>query len=348
MLQEWWFSPKFTSIFDSATSHLFDRIVERRPAATHAIGKMRDDGMCCLVNKKGKLELIQSTNVLTGPQRIAQLVHCREKGTKRDVFLANSHLSFPGDVDPMVNDERQKREADIILGALSKVRNEWGCKTSSSNQSNNNNDVLQVICGDFNSNSQGLAATYVESPPHNYVNCASATAQQMLSDIGGPVNIGVTHCNHLGERVSVDHIFIRLAKTNDSNENNKNEGNKISSLSPSASLHEVVGFDQSNNNSGNIPIPGQPIKNKDRCAALALGYLDTKGTRIVNVKRHNIVIEGKTVLSDHRPVTARIVWPVINSGSESSDWNETFAKSDLYINATIPLDPLEPAWGIIQ
>ena len=60
----------------------------------------------------------------------------------------------------------------------------------------------------------------------------------------------------------------------------------------------------------------------------------------MNVKRDDILIEGKTVLSDHRPVTAEILWPRVIA-------NETF-DSDLYINVTMPLDPLEPAWGIVE
>ncbi|KAL7516690.1 hypothetical protein ACHAWX_001679 [Stephanocyclus meneghinianus] len=299
MLQEWWFDESFTNIFDDATGHLFHRIAERRPSAQR--GQMRDDGLCCLVKKDGKLDLIRSEHVLTGPQRISQLVHCREKalhGIGRDVFFANSHLSFPGHADPLVNNERHANEARIILEALSRA-------ATASQESNNDSDTLQVICGDFNSNSCGLAASLLESPPYNFVNCASATAQQMLSNIGGPVNIGVTHCNHLGQKVSVDHIFLRL-----------NDGRRNA-------------------------VPFQSLK-MDRCAALAMGYLDTKGSRILNVQSDHIIIEGRQVLSDHRPVTATIAWPRMNTMS-----NETL-ESDLYINATLPLDPLEPAWGIVQ
>ncbi|KAL3797728.1 hypothetical protein HJC23_000273 [Cyclotella cryptica] len=298
MLQEWWFDDSFTAIFDDATGHLFHRIAERRPSAQR--GKMRDDGLCCLVKKDGKLDLIRSDKVLTGPQRISQLVYCKEKvvhgSIGRGVYFANSHLSFPGDIDPVVNDERHANEARIIVEALSRV---------GSHKSNKDSESLQIICGDFNSNSCGLAASLLESPPYNFVNCASATAQQMLSNVGGPVNIGVTHCNHLGEKVSVDHIFLRL-----------NQGRRSA-----------------------VPCVSSKM---DRCAALAMGYLDTKGSRILHVQSDHIMIEGRQVLSDHRPVTATIEWPRMNTMS-----NETF-QSDLYINTTMPLDPLEPAWGIVQ
>ena len=266
---------------------------------------MRDDGMCGLVRKKGNLELVKSEKVLTGPQRICQIVQCRERcpeGEGRNVFIANTHLSFPGHEDADVNDQRQANEAGIILDALSKASTEWD-KSSTYH----NTESLDVVCGDFNSNSCGLAATLVESPPHNFVNCASATAEQMLTNIGGQVNIGVTHCNHLGERVSVDHIFLRLAK-----------GTK---RSHGAGCRVNVG---------------------ERSAALALGFLDTKGTRILNVRRGNIHLEGSTVLSDHRPVTAKIAWPRL------TEPRKEILSSDMYVNVTRPLDPLEPAWGIVE
>lgn len=289
MLQEWWFDDAFTSIFEEATGNLFDRITARRPAIID--GQVRDDGLCCLIRKNGKLELMQSYQVSTGPTRISQLVHCRERcidgSVGRTVYLANSHLSFPSDENPFVNDERQANEIKVILEALSTAA------------SQHQNESLQIICGDFNSNSHGLAASLCES--NNYVNCASATAQQMLSNIGGPINLGVTHYNHLGEHVSVDHIFLRLNKP-------QAKSAKRTSMQPK------------------------------RCTALAMGYLDTKGSRIMKVHKEDLIIEGKLVLSDHRPVTVTIDWPrILNVNGSSS----------LYGNVTMPLDPLEPAWGIV-
>lgn len=125
----------------------------------------------------------------------------------------------------------------------------------------------------------------------------------MLTSIGGQVNVGVTHCDHLGKRVSVDHIFLRLAK-NKLKQNTKQK--------------------------------------KGKCAALALGYLDTKGTRIVCVRCDDIELEGSAVLSDHRPVTAKIAWP------RTMDQVKEVLSSNIYLNVTRPLDPLEPAWGIVD
>lgn len=60
------------------------------------------------------------------------------------------------------------------------------------------------------------------------------------------------------------------------------------------------------------------------------------------MKEDHIIIERRQELSDHRPVAATIARP-----NMKTMLYEPF-ESDLYINATIPLDPLEPAWGIVQ
>lgn len=122
----------------------------------------------------------------------------------------------------------------------------------------------------------------------------------------------------MGNKVSVDHIFLRLVKMNGG-------GDRRGCVSEITNNYCPTDYNSINH----------------RCAALALGYLDTKGTRILNVHRDDILIEGRTVLSDHRPVTATIAWPRIDSLKETSD-------SDLYVNVTMPLDPLEPAWGIVN
>lgn len=297
LLQEWWFDDEFSAIFDTTLGDNFERIAERRGVKEEEdCPPRRDDGMCCLILRKGRLELVKSTSVLTGPQRIAQIVHCRERikktnieasTTPRDVFLANAHLSYPGHPDPIVNDKRQESEVSIILSAL--------CKAGISWSANPNNDRLEAICGDFNSDSTGLASLLVES--RGYANCASAYAEQNLhSGVGGMMNVGITHKDHLGRSVSVDHIFVRSAR---------GEG--------------VAGPENSRRKDGSS------------FYALALGFLDTKGTRVLNVDRGNINLEGHAVLSDHRPVTAKIAWPSPPSQEESAkvgitSWEDMFAE----------------------
>jgi len=349
LLQEWWFRDEFVDLFDSLTSHLFHRVSEQRPSgimatttpltvASDKVTKMnnqsllrmpqqlslppplmREDGMAVLVKKNGNLELVESTKVLTGPSRIGQLVHCRDRNTKRDILIGNSHLSFPGHPDPSINDRRQAHEMQLVSKALANFK---------STEANNNR--LELIGGDFNSNSRGLAAKRLES--RNFVNCASASAEQALSSWGGQINLGVTHRTHRGEDVSVDHIFVRVPGEQASSA-------KSSSLSPSSK--------------SSSPVVGS--------SALQLGYLDMQGTRVVDCHRGELQLDGNSVISDHRPVTATLVCPPssrrqrgnggfgflgVNEGRDDKkgETGGVFFKDTPDMRGLVhqPLDPLEP------
>ena len=202
LLQEWWTRPEFEDLFDSLTRHLFHRVSERRPGTARG-GMEREDGMAVLVKRTGKLRLCKSFRVKTGPQRIAQIVTCREKeGDNRHVIIGNSHLSFPGGPCSIANARRQAYEAHLIARAIAREG-----RYLSSPSEHHSRSHLQLIAGDFNSNSCALAAQSLEQK-HGYVNCMSASALQTLSaSIGGRTELGVTHLNHLGQQVSVDHIM---------------------------------------------------------------------------------------------------------------------------------------------
>lgn len=200
LLQEWWTRPEFEDLFDSYTRHLFHRVSERRPGTARR-GMEREDGMAVLVKRTGNLKLCSSFKVKTGSQRIAQIVTCREKeGDKRHVIIGNSHLSFPGGPCSIANARRQAYEAHLVARAVARE----GRYLSSLAECHSH---LQLIAGDFNSNSCALAAQSLEQK-HGFVNCMSASALQTLStSIGGRTELGVTHLNHLGQQVCVDHIM---------------------------------------------------------------------------------------------------------------------------------------------
>jgi endonuclease/exonuclease/phosphatase family metal-dependent hydrolase len=299
LLQEWWFDEKFTEVFDGILGGQFDRVAERRPGSinnsvytylqqSHDLNIIRDDGMACLVNKKGKLKLVSSSKVLTGPERIAQIIHCKERddtSSGRDV--ANTHLSFPKDEDQNKNDRRQAYEINLIQRALSKMSR------------SRDNEALELICGDFNSEPNGLASTQLEL--RDFVNCASIKGEQL----------GVTHYAHTGQEMSADHIFVRQAR-----------------LDQCEKQGDEVTFDRSVLTSRRKSVS---IGYQD---PLSLGCIDTRGTQVINIRREDIRIKGRGVLSDHTPVTATLRWPKFRSVGELSDPFVNFS------NSTMPLDPL--------
>lgn len=315
LLQEWWFDDKFADLFDSHLQDQFYRVAERRPGPRensmykylqqdHDHDIIRDDGMCCLVSKHGKLDLVSSSKVLTGPERIAQIVHCKERdndgGAVRDIFIANTHLSFPKDADQVKNDRRQAYEINLIQRALSKI----------SSSTSSNTELLEVICGDFNSEPNGLASAQLES--RDFVNCASAKGEQT----------GVTHVAHTGQEMSVDRIFLRLPRSE-----------QVKLLERTANLDLVEPSSETDTNSENTS-RRRTLLSFGYQDPLSLGCIDTAGTQIINIKSADIKIKGRGVLSDHKPVTATLRWPKFRAVGKLSEPYVNFS------NSTMPLDPL--------
>ena len=303
LLQEWWNRPEFCDIFDAYTSHIFERVSEQRPGLVRG-GIKREDGMAVLIKRTGRLELINSSRICTGPQRIAQIVHCREKyGDKRNVIIGNTHLSFPGGPCQIQNERKQAYEALLVARAVAREGRRLQEVCSMDTDSGRIEDKttiftqcarshLELIAGDFNSNSCGLAATSLERHPYRYVNSMSASAQQALTaSTGGRLNLGVTHRNHLGETVSVDHVLARLVY--------HKEG-------------ASMGFGCSE-------------------ALLRLGYFDSVGTRLLGCQKRRISLEGDSILSDHRPVTALFEWPSTTRRANKT----TFAPEKGFNNSTL-------------
>lgn len=306
LLQEWWNRPEFEDVFDGYTGHIFERVSEQRPGLVRG-GMKREDGMAVLIKRTGRLDLVKSSRICTGPQRIAQIIQCREKrGDKRNVIIGNAHLSFPGGPCSIKDERKQAYEVHKVARAVAREgRRLQDLCPPTLEGSGSNRDVLtecaagshlQLIAGDFNSNSCSLAATSLERPPYRFVNCMSASAQQSLAaSIGGRVNLGVTHRNHLGETVSVDHILARLVH------------------------HDDVSRGSSE-------------------ALLRMGYFDGIGTRLLGCRKRKICLEGESILSDHRPVTASFEWP---SGTRKKGFGRNEISS-LGSNSTLHF--LEAPW----
>jgi len=322
LLQEWWFHEPFERVFDQRLGDMYTRVAERRPSHDYLLHDknvkyIREDGLAILVKKAncegskankpdryqmntniikgGKLELCSSRSISTGPGRIGQIVTCRGIDCGREVRIANVHLSFPSSEDSNANAIKQREELRTVVEELSKVDNLAF--------ENCNSHRLEIIGGDFNSDSKSLPSKLLEDSPYHFVSCASAISERCYSNgcnDGCSVNLGVTHKTHLGQHVSVDHLFVRTLDAND----------KIDRDSKDTKQDSQNDY--------------HPIR--------SLGYLDSHGTTILDCQSGTISLDGSStsvdnntnnmnkyqkpiskngqnLISDHKPVTARIDWP---------------------------------------
>jgi len=272
LLQEFWFHDDFIDLFDSITSDIFHRCAERRPGVGYN-NEARQDGLAILINTSKSrfcMDSVESLCVETAPGRIAQIVHLKEKKGGRKVKVTNVHLSFPSSDNAVENEVRQRNE---LLKAILYNDPFSSCDTR-----------LEVIGGDFNSDSRAAAAKSLESLPENsFVNCASASARLAQTNGFGRIDLGVTHRTHRGEDVSVDHIFARVVEDDDT-------------ISPLLKKNELRST--------------KKAQQQQCVSALQLGYLDSHGTRILDCTRGDLKLGGECIVSDHRPVTATLEWPV--------------------------------------
>ena len=238
---------------------MLDRASEHRPG--HVIRKdgtvMKDrpgeDGVAVLVNKKRslRLKIVHSNQILTGPQRIVQLVTCQDE-FNRCINIVDTRLSFPSHSRLVINEEKQLHEIMKITQAL----------TNADTYEQHQQPRLEIIGDDFNSDSQSLAARCLKSNPCNFVNCASAE-QSLTSGLGRRSNLVVTHRSHRVEDVSVDHVFTRLVCNNEDEADEKSLSNKASALSKSSSSLNGV-------------------ESVSSTAHLKLGHLNDKDTRTMD------------------------------------------------------------------
>lgn len=215
LLQEWWTRPEYEQLISNYTSHLFGRVAHVRPGLVNG-GQKREDGLAVLINKNSRFQLVSARQITTVRGRIAQIIHCREVNAGRSIILGNVHLSFPS------SPQCERQQAYEVLLVARAVAREGRHHAFYGDDGSH----LQVIAGDFNSHSQQLASRLLEK--RSFCNCMGAKALQSRAYGGGQVDLGVTHRTHLGEDVSVDHVFCKVVQKNNHRKKAKVTGGLLS------------------------------------------------------------------------------------------------------------------------
>ena len=124
--------------------------------------------MAVLIKKEGTWNLLNRAT-LTDPTDCATCA-VSTQGRRRPVSIANVHLSFPSQPDSVINDRRQACEVQKVARALSLTQD--NIQTSLR---------LQVLGGDFNSNSRVVRRTICGSPTQFCQLCISHSRTSTLS-----------------------------------------------------------------------------------------------------------------------------------------------------------------------
>lgn len=191
-LQEFWFNPDCIEMFRDAFGTAYTFSLARRPG--------KEDGLATLVRKHstriGSPHLVKEFSLLPKSDRVALLVaiKCMPPSEKdataagapaRELVVVNTHLTFPhGKLLERLR-LKQARAISRIVQHYAAAECGSGC------------DI--VVLGDFNGEPSGRVCSHMRHA--GYTSC--------LAKVWGAKAAPVTHRNHLGDSVFVDHVFLR-------------------------------------------------------------------------------------------------------------------------------------------
>jgi endonuclease/exonuclease/phosphatase family metal-dependent hydrolase len=227
-LQEFWHA-------DAATAELYATRLRRAGYTFHVTPRTgnRPDGLLTAV-RDDAFEVVETRDILFNDcgDRVATLVHLRPRvaafrapadgsASFGDVLLVNTHLLFPHNSNSTLI---RLRESFKILEYLHEYQ-EYHRGALASRTSAPTRRLPVVMCGDFNGTSRGAVARFLSS--QGFVSAFEAsrpgaaaaddapiepeaqTAEATKDENRNAARDGwISHLNHHGECVGVDHVFV--------------------------------------------------------------------------------------------------------------------------------------------
>ena len=194
-LQEFWHaSPETKSLYEGRMADAgYQTFVTPRTGG-------RPDGLLTAVRLED-FDVVEHRNVLFNDcgDRVASLLHLRPRGADLgDVLVVNTHLLFPHNANSTLI---RLRECFKILEYLHEYQE---LAASAVAQVGGKARRLPVImCGDFNGSIRGAVSRFLQS--QGFV---SALEERRACDCDGISSNWVSHMNHHGEAVGVDHVWL--------------------------------------------------------------------------------------------------------------------------------------------
>lgn len=241
-LQEFWLDSNNLSMFSNEFKRFnYEEIYYQRTGD-------RKDSLALLINKdKFTIKAIQKLQLCNARDRVALIVLLKDKLSNKEFVLVNTHLSFPHDDIESLSQLNQMNiitnTLKIFINNYYNKDNEKGNIDNSNEKSKtptSHNDIPIILCGDFNVDIDSLLCnnlrkvgffsvfdiqepskntSYYSSHHNNGTNkLHSKTSSTQISPFNPIKKLNpklrdsnfkyVSHINHMGEEVGVDHIFL--------------------------------------------------------------------------------------------------------------------------------------------
>jgi protein angel len=185
-LQEFWLEDDYVEMFRTLLGALGYslHILRRHPTRKEDAVAFLCRTSALQVKSYAHITLCEVTN------RVALLMWLVHNESKRNIIVANTHLSFP---HTPLDAEGQIEQIDILLHAMNTFANvKSDCP-----------DSTRIIMGDFNVETDSQVCHHLTQS--GYISCLDANPPQGLSSLRS----FVTHRTHRNEDVGVDHIFFK-------------------------------------------------------------------------------------------------------------------------------------------
>lgn len=184
--QEFWFDSEYQELFK-------ERLGQKYSFHTFQRTGLKADGIAVLL-RRDRLEALASAGTALGTvgNRVALLLHVQKKGggkRNQPLILVNTHLTFPH--NPFDRQAQRDQVEALTTSTETFIRLE-GLPSS----------TPRMLVGDFNVGESDPACDHLRA----------AGYRSAFSSLHSKDRRIVTHRNHLGEEVMVDHVWIRGGK----------------------------------------------------------------------------------------------------------------------------------------
>lgn len=189
-LQEYWLNEEYSKMFKRLATRLGFSVYSLRRHPTR-----KEDAVAIMV-QTSVLQVKGYDNVFLCAEsdRVALLVHLVHRETKKNIIVANTHLSFPHtDYDR----KKQMRQMEHLLSAMERFSTDK-CRCP---------DASKIVMGDFNVECHSGVCDLLRE--QGYLSCMETSPANITVGDDKVSSKFVSHRTHRHEDLGVDHIFFK-------------------------------------------------------------------------------------------------------------------------------------------
>jgi len=189
-LQEFWLNEDYHQQFKRLVSRLGFSLYTLRRHATR-----KEDAVAIMVQTSElRVKSYENVFLCSASDRVALVMWLEHKETKKNVIVANTHLSFPHTAKDVVNQKIQMEQLLLAMDAFATAK--CGCP-----------DASRIVMGDFNVEGSSEVCDMLRA--RGYHSSVDVSPPPIVAGDNKSSSEFVSHRTHRHEDLGVDHIFVK-------------------------------------------------------------------------------------------------------------------------------------------